>query len=354
MSAVQLWPFVSSQIKIGTVSSVVAYGPMLGGFLQNPYTPEDQGLAVAESLFVSLIGEAGLVGNDTTKAIPPGGIISIPAGFAGTVNVNAASAGHRFSGVIFQDPPNFVDSTAEFPPSGPTTLTRTIPSYLYQQYNDDDDLQAFVDAYNSIAQDYVTWFAEIGLPIYTGAQISGALLDWVAAGLYGMTRPRLPSGRVQTLGPLNTYAFNTMVLNLLRLEGPSSFYLTSDDIFKRILTWHLFKGDSKTFNVRWLKRRVMRFLTGIDGTGGEVDQTYQVSVTFGTDHQVNINLQSTRRYARGGAILGAGLMNSFYLNEFVTTSVVVPVSPLVGVFKAAVDAGVLELPFQFTWIVNTN
>jgi hypothetical protein len=245
-------------------------------------------------------------------------------------------------------------STSTFPPNGPTTLTETIPSYLYQQYNDDDDLLAFIEAYNAITQEYVTWFAEIGLPYYIGEQITGSLLDWVAEGLYGMKRPLLPSGRAITHGPLNTYALNTHALNLLEVHGSSDYYLTSDDTFKRILTWHLYKGDGKVFNIRWLKRRIARFLTGTNGSQGETDQTYQISVTFGTDHEVNINLQSIRRFAHGGAILGAGLMNDFYLNEMVTESVTIPISPLVPVFKAAVEAGALELPFQYTWIVNIN
>lgn len=241
-----------------------------------------------------------------------------------------------------------------FPPDSPTTLTEVIPSYLYQQYNDDEDMVAFVAAFNAIAQQYVTWFATIQLPVYTSGTISGTLLDWVAAGLYGMVRPSLPSGLTQNLGMLNTFMLNTIPLNDEQIIGPPDYYITSDDVFKRILTWHLFKGDGKLFDVRWLKRRVKRFLTGTDGGGGEVDETYSISVTFGVDNQVNINLQSTRRYAMGGAIVGAGMLNDFMPNEFETTSVSIPISPLVPVFKAAADAGILELPFQFDWVVNVQ
>lgn len=241
-----------------------------------------------------------------------------------------------------------------FPPSGPTVQTVVIPSYLYLQYNDDEDLAAFITAYNEQAQQYVSWFADTILPLYTSGQISGTLLDWVAAGLYGMLRPSLPSGLTQNLGMLNTIQFNTLPLNVEEIVGPTDFYITSDDIFRRILTWHLYKGDGKIFDIRWLKRRVKRWLTGENGTGGMVDETYDISVTFGVDNQVNINLQSTRRYAMGGAIIGAGMFNDFMFNEFDTTSVSIPISPLVPVFKAAVDAGLLELPFQFDWVVNVN
>src|ERR1700675_581252 len=109
-----------------------------------------------------------------------------------------------------------------FPPSGPTTLTVPIPSYLYQEYADDADLQAFVGAFNALAGVYVTWFANVPLAAYTNAAISGPLLDWVAQGIYGMTRPVLSSGKFTSKGPYNTYAYNTWPLNKLRIIGPKN------------------------------------------------------------------------------------------------------------------------------------
>lgn len=242
-----------------------------------------------------------------------------------------------------------------FPPDAPTTLTVVIPSYLYQQYNDDEDLAGFVHVFNQMTQQYVTWFAGVRLPVYAdNPQVTSTLLDFVGEGLYDIKRPVLPSGNNPAKGPLNTYVFNEMALDDYDAGGPSQFYVTNDDLYRRTLTWHLYKGDGKLFDIQWLKRRVIRWLTGTDGTPGQTDQTYSVSVTFGADHQVNINLQSTRRYANGGAIMGAGLMNDFYLNEYETTSVQLPVSPYVREFKAAVENGSLQLPFQFTWVVNIN
>ena len=83
-------------------------------------------------------------------------------------------------------------------------LDTLLPSYLYLQYQDDDNLQAFVDVYNSQAQEYLDWFYSISLPVYTSDTISGSLLDWVAQGLYGMPRPVLATGVNQNLGPYNT------------------------------------------------------------------------------------------------------------------------------------------------------
>lgn len=351
---VKPWPLVNTAIAQAGVPVVAVYGPLIGGYIVNPQNASDQKIAVAEAIYVDFVNPAVLATTSTCRPVQPGERINIPDYFDGfQVSVNAATAGHTFAGVVVQTPPSFL-AAGSFPPLGPTTVLGGLPSYLYQQYNDDDDLQAFVDAYNQMAQAYISWFVNISLPVYSGPQITGKLLDWVAGGIYGMMRPVLPTGLSTILGPFNTAAFNTIPFNYFKLEGPSSFFLTSDDIFKRILTWHLWRGDGFTFDVRWLKRRVQRFLTGTDGSPGQTDQTYQVSVTFGTGNQININLQTTRRFAVRGATFNVGAFNTAAFNELDTTSLALPTSPYIPIFKAAVEAGVLELPFQFQFIVNVN
>ena len=347
-----LFPAITTTVPAGGVPVLAMMGPLTGGLIVNPAVAADQGLAAAENLYVDLVNPAAAAETGTTYALAPGQPFSVPAGFTGKVSVNAATGGHRFSAYVVHGLQPYVPPSGPFPPAGPSSLLTTIGSYLYQEYSDDDDLQAFVAAYNESVQAYVDWFNRTNLPVYTGAPIAGALLDWVAVGLYGYPRPVLPSGLSQDLGPLNTWALNTLPLNDQELLGPPNFYVTSDDVYKRCLTWHFGKGDGKYFNVRWLKRRVMRFLTVPDGDWGNVDQTYPISVTWGTGNQVNINLQGIYRTALGGAILNSGALNTFYLDEFETTSYNIPVSPLAPIFKAAADAGVLELPLQFTWVVN--
>jgi len=208
-----LYPLAVSKIAVGGVAVNVIYGGVAGGVITNPARAADQGIAAAETLYVDPSGaDAMLRSGPTTVAIQPGQSYNLPAGQTTNVSVNAATSGHRFSGVIFQSPtqPTPMPQTGTFPPPGPTTLTETIPAYLYQEYADDDDLQAFFAGFNSGAHRYVDWFANVGLAIYTGGAIFGPLLDWVAQGLYGMTRPTLSSGKNRDLGPINTYAFNTL------------------------------------------------------------------------------------------------------------------------------------------------
>lgn len=172
---------------------------------------------------------------------------------------------------------------AAFPPSSVTTLTKTIPSYLYKQYQDDADLQAFVDEYNGMTQYYVQWFASVGLPVYTG--LSGALLDWVANGLYDLFRPTVEVVGSLADGPYNTVYFDraSYPYDAFTAAIANQFFVASDDLFKRILTWHLYKGDGKYFSILWLKRRVLRFLKGVNGTDVPVGDLSQISVTFASD-----------------------------------------------------------------------
>lgn len=353
--SIALYRPATTFIRTGGVAVVPVYGPVEGGFITNPLQAEDQGLDVAEVLFVNITGvDAGLIETPTNIPLQPGQTWSIPPGQTTNVSVNAVSTGHKFSGVILQPPsPAPAPVPGTFPPSEPTTLTETIQSYLYEQYNDDEALQAFVEAFNSIAQEYVSWFANIGLPVYTGPEISGALLDWIALGLYGMARPSLSSGRNRDIGPLNTYRLNTLGLNTRRVVGPQNVTITTDDIFKRIMTWNFYKGDGNVFNVRWLKRRIMRFLDGVSGTAPNVDETYRISVTFGDAGLVSIRIATGTRILTGGALLNRFRLDSKRYNQADTLfqSAVSP-PPLAPVLKEAIESSVLQLPFQNSFSVQ--
>lgn len=209
---------------------------------------------------------------------------------------------------------------AHWPPDGPTTVLRTIPAYPYVQYQSDDHVSAFFDAYNIYAQAYLDWFNQLDLPIYTKAPVAGTLLDWVAQGLYGIARPALPTAQgYPGEGPVNTYIVNSLTVNGYRPGLPDTFTVTNDDFFRRIITWAFYKGDGKVFSPRWLKRRINRFLTGVDGKDVVNDTTFNVSV-----------------FPTGLKAWTIELANS-------TES---------SIFKAGVERGVIELPFQVTWTVT--
>lgn len=320
VDSVKLYQLASRRIVAGTVSQIAMYAPLAGSVVTNPFSAEDQDIDPAEVLYISITGNpAANFPFDATFGLLPGESFVVPADLAVNVTVAAPTTGHRFSGFVKQLAPPFPPEpfVGPFPPDGPTSLIEAIPSYLYWQYRDDEPLQASRDAYNAEAQRYVDWFNAVNLPVYTG--LSGDLLDWVAEGLYGIARPSLPAGVGVTIGPFDTFVINGAPFNFFDVEGDDEFYATSDDTFKRIITWAFYKDDGKAFSIRWLKRRIARFLGGVDGVSFNVDQTYDVSIELGPDNEVHINVGT---YA-----------------------------PLL---KSAIDAGVLELPFQYEFIVTTG
>lgn len=236
-----------------------------------------------------------------------------------------------------------------------STLTTFPPAYLYIQYGEDENLQALIKALNDYAQSYLDQLNGLNLPIYTKAPVAGALLDWMAEGLYGIRRP---SFRYVTLIGGGGSAYNEDAYNEESFGGSMSTDVSlgpvSDDVFRRILTWQLFKGDGKQFNVRWLKRRIMRFLFGVDGIDPPVDQTYPVKILYSYGGVITIRFPTGEGVVTGGTICNTFVCNTMACND--ETSIYTPVSQSVdaGILKQAIDAGILPLPFQYTFYVQLS
>lgn len=397
-----LIPGKISVIQQAGTSVLVADDTMgaLGGIIVNPLQPRDQGIAAAESLFVSLIGPARLSTSGGTVELAPGQQFLVPK-FT-DVWVNAQTTGHKFTsyfsiqytpqpvrpvpGMPGYDP---ATRTFNFPPGQVTGLTQVIGSYLYQEYSDDDDLQGFVESQNEMQQNYVDTFNALNLPIYPGPIVSNKLLDWVAEGVYGFPRPALSSGKIAQLGPLNTFEpnqsiYTTLVnfgnpglpLNTIKFLAADDAVVADDDTYRRCITWHFYKGDGKYFCTSWLKRRVWRFIFGENGWSPEVvewnNQLYsicntdQISVSMGVNRSVCIRFVLGIRTVTGGAMLNAFGCNGFGppgipeintnfasipLNDLETTYERLPSLPYMQIFKEALEAGVLEVPYQFNFNV---
>lgn len=224
-----------------------------------------------------------------------------------------------------------------------------VASYLYQQYSYDDTTQyltPFFDAYNKTSQDNLDRINNLNLPIYWG--LSGKLLDWVALSLYGFERPVLPKGSSRTLGLYNANEINNFSYNEEYIEAPQTFYETTDDIFKRIITWNFYKGDGQQFDIQWLKRRVVRFLVG--GANPKIDEHWQVSVTFPLPGEVLIGIRNGISLGEGGSLFNTFEFDQTPLN---TNTKLIPLIPtdLAPVLASAVNAGVLQLPVGFTYTV---
>lgn len=187
--------------------------------------------------------------------------------------------------------------------------SKTVLAYLYQQYQDDLDLRAFVSAYNTMAQEYVDWFNRVNLPIYSG--LSGDLLSLIGAGVYGLPRPTLGiiSGAIY-----NTFAYNSQNYGSGFIGGVT----VPDDVYKRILTWKLYRGDGFVMSLPWLKRRVKRFIVGVDGTTPDIESTGEISIKITSAQAVEIVIDYPE------------------------------VQSYVDMFVQYLDTGILDLPFQYT------
>ncbi len=216
-------------------------------------------------------------------------------------------------------------------------LQTTINSYLYQQYADDDDLQAFVAAYNSATQTYVDWFNSVGLPFYPG--LSGDLLTWVVQGIYGMPKPVIESQGTPAVGTLNSEVLNVAALNTFTAPTSATYYTLSDDVFKRILSWNFYKGDGKRFCIRWLKRRVMRFLVGTDGLDPDpADPAFIV----GPENTSAISVS-----------ISSGIL-TVTINQTLLLTLAPVTTQLLNLFSNIFQSGILDLPADFTYAVTLD
>lgn len=348
---IRVLPAAAFKVPVAGKAVTAVFAGVAGGLLQNPLLAVDQGIVSAEVLFVDMSGATAVTAETATCfAVQPGGKVKIPAGTSTTVSVNAKTAGHRFSAIVLQPPPGpSVPQPGAWPPASSPAVQAIIPSYIYVQYNDDDDVQAFARAYNALAQSIIARFTGTPFPIYTDPAISGPMLDWIGAGLYGLPRPALASGVNRNLGPYNTAPYNVIAYNGRKIIGPQNVVATTDDIYKRILTWNFSRIDGYYFSVPWLKRRIMRFLLGVNGTQPPVPSTAQVSVTFGVNNQVNVRLISIKRDVTAGPY-NTQAYNVATYNSTKATIVNYPALPNAAIFIEAAQSGALQLPFEWDFV----
>lgn len=145
-------------------------------------------------------------------------------------------------------------------------LADVVPTYVYNQFSDDADIQAFFAGVNETSQGYVDWFNTTPLGLYTSPYIIGPLLDWVGQGVYDIPRPVLSSQTTTSTAGYNSAPYNTVAYDGQSVSTSGTASLASDDIYKRVMTWTLYRGDGQVFSMQWLKNRVNRFLNGANGS----------------------------------------------------------------------------------------
>ncbi|MXV43589.1 hypothetical protein GS501_00655 [Saccharibacter sp. 17.LH.SD] len=157
--------------------------------------------------------------------------------------------------------------------------TLLAPATPYQQFSDDADIIAFFEAYNALMQEIIFWMVGHPMALYIGPALTGNLLSYCALCLYGQFRYRISYVELRSVtGAIDTTTINRLSVDETVIDKRYIGNSISDDLFKRILTWNFYKGDGLNFSIPWLKRRIMRFLTGDDGHAWRFNSTDPVSV----------------------------------------------------------------------------
>lgn len=228
-----------------------------------------------------------------------------------------------------------------------TRPLKPVYSYLYYQYKDDLDLQAFINAFNEMAQGYWEWYRDTPLSVYSNTNVFGSLLDWVGLGLYGLGRPiLLYAGPSRNFGEINSCKLNwTSINGLYRFKTGKAVPVT-DDVYKRVLTWFLYRGDGYEVTLDWLRKRIARFLFGPNGSDITNDYLQEVSL-------------------QGSTKTKDGAINSYPINSRATNSSPKKKAPVQNVivitlqdsimsqqFQQLLNQGWLSVPFEITFTVN--
>ena len=157
-------------------------------------------------------------------------------------------------------------------------LQTTIPAVAYQEYIDDLNVVAFFDSYTAISQGYLNYSNSTPLSVWSNANISGPLLDWIGQGIYGISRPVFSSLVRRFRAGLNSRPLNTQALNSGKLFQSGTATQATDDYYRRVLTWWLYVGNGRNFNVEILRLKVARFIYGVDGTDVTLSQAQTIHI----------------------------------------------------------------------------
>jgi hypothetical protein len=206
----------------------------------------------------------------------------------------------------------------------PLPLQKCIPAYAYQQFSDDPNIVAWFTAFNQLSQGYVNWFNAVPFGVYTNANVNGPLLDWIGNGIYGVPRPVFST--LTTI--FRAAALNAVPLDTIAIDGSSSSssgsaVIATDDYYKRVITWLTYIGDGRMCNAMVLRKRIARFLYGVNGTDVTLSQAENVSIAVQTSPTLKyiITLPSSA-------------------------------NPASAYFQEGFNAGFLSFPFQLAATVN--
>ena len=222
-------------------------------------------------------------------------------------------------------------------------LPSVVPAYVYVQYNDDPYVTAFFTAYNELAQGYLNWFNQTPLAVWTSPSVSGSLLNWIGSNLYNTPRPVISSESSSSSGAMATDPMATQAMASFILNTSGTAQSASDDLYKRVLTWVLYRGDGKQATIEWLRRRIARFLYGTNGSDIDVGLITNVSVS----DQGTETVGAYGTYAYGTQAYGTITQETYTSGGILF--ITIPNLTVSQAFIAMFRGGFLPAPFQMTY-----
>lgn len=229
-----------------------------------------------------------------------------------------------------------------------TPLQTIIPAYVYDQYSDDADIQAFFAAHNKIAQSYLDWFNSTPLAVYTSPGIFGNLLDWIAQGIYGVVRPVISTSTSSFIAGVTAFPVAGIPVAGFEYLQSGQADSASDDIYKRVLTWILYRGDGMQMNTLWLQKRVARFLYGANGT--DIPLEYINAVSVGPSpfpFRGGLGMVPS-----GYTAVGMGITTPGYRKRFIDIAIQNGIAS--QDFVDLMASGILPVPFQMRFSVTSG
>ena len=226
-------------------------------------------------------------------------------------------------------------------------LPDIVPSYVYTQYNDDPYVTAFFTAFNEMAQGYLDWFNDTPMPVWTNPNISGPLLDFIGTNLYGTSRPVISSvGATQVFGPMGSDPMGSMAMGSYVQTQSGTAQAASDDLYKRTLTWILYKGDGYQASIEWLRRRIARFLYGANG--GDIDVGLITNVSISDQGTQTVGAYGT--YAYGTQAYGTITQETYTSggNLFITIPNLTVSQAFIDMFRGGFLPAPLQMTYNFT------
>ncbi len=227
-------------------------------------------------------------------------------------------------------------------------LASAPPAYLYNEFSDDADLQGIIQVTNQFAQGYLSWFNSTPLAVWTLPTISGPLLDWTGTNIYNVARPVISTSFESTSGDYGTKKYGSLAYGIFQIKKSGTATIANDDIYKRAITWSMFKGDGYTIGITWLKKRIARFLYGVDGSDIDLGLIDNISIDprmMITDTAYGMNVYGFRP-AYGMMYMRQALQ--------IQLNITIPSTPLSQIFSDFVSQGILAWPTQTTFVVRIS